>query len=128
MSEPVIEGAAERVGFDPQGVVEKWLPVWDRLRVFEARDDGSRERRYIVDMFPYPSGDLHMGHAEAFSIGDAVARHHFTRHAGQQQNPDCKSDRDAEGRDSLVHDERRKQERSRYERRCCGRMRDDERP
>jgi len=65
---------SEPAGFDPHGVVDKWLPVWDRLRVFEPRDDDSRERRYIVDMFPYPSGDLHMGHAEAYSIGDAVAR------------------------------------------------------
>jgi leucyl-tRNA synthetase len=61
-------------GFDPHGIVDKWLPVWDELRVYEARDDDSCERRYIVDMFPYPSGDLHMGHAEAWSIGDAVAR------------------------------------------------------
>ena len=72
--------ASEPRGYDPHGVVDKWLPVWDRLRVFEARDDDTRERRYIVDMFPYPSGDLHMGHAEAFSIGDAVAR--FARAKG----------------------------------------------
>ena len=38
-------------------------------------DDGSAERRYVLDMFPYPSGDLHMGHAEAFVMGDIVARH-----------------------------------------------------
>ena len=38
-------------------------------------DDGSRERRYVLDMFPYPSGDLHMGHAEAFVMGDVVARY-----------------------------------------------------
>jgi leucyl-tRNA synthetase len=61
-------------GFDPHGIVDKWLPVWDALGVFEPRDDDSRPRRYVVDMFPYPSGDLHMGHAEAWSIGDAVAR------------------------------------------------------
>jgi leucyl-tRNA synthetase len=77
VSEPVIDERGDPVGFDPQGVVDKWLPVWDRLRVFEARDDDARERRYIVDMFPYPSGDLHMGHAEAFSIGDAVARYYL---------------------------------------------------
>jgi leucyl-tRNA synthetase len=74
VSEPVTDRPTEPVGFDPHGVVDKWLPVWDSLRIFEARDDDSRERRYIVDMFPYPSGDLHMGHAEAYSIGDAVAR------------------------------------------------------
>ncbi|HET6911663.1 MAG TPA: leucine--tRNA ligase [Mycobacteriales bacterium] len=70
--------------YDPNGIVDKWLPVWDRLRVFEPRDeggvdDGGRERRYVVDMFPYPSGDLHMGHAEAFGIGDAVARYTMMR-------------------------------------------------
>jgi leucyl-tRNA synthetase len=69
MSEP-----AEEAAYDPRALVDKWLPVWDELRVFEPLDDGSRPRAYIVDMFPYPSGDLHMGHAEAFSIGDAVAR------------------------------------------------------
>ncbi|HEU5033118.1 MAG TPA: leucine--tRNA ligase, partial [Mycobacteriales bacterium] len=66
-------------GYDPHKVVDKWLPVWDELRIFEPRNDDSRERRYVVDMFPYPSGDLHMGHAEAFSIGDAVARYQLMR-------------------------------------------------
>ena len=74
MSEEPADG-----GYDPLGVVDKWLPVWDDLRVFEPVDDG-RPRTYVVDMFPYPSGDLHMGHAEAFSIGDAVAR--FARARG----------------------------------------------
>src|SRR4051812_43044342 len=66
-------------GFDPHGVVDKWLPVWDELRLFEPRDDDSNQRRFVVDMFSYPSGDLHMGHAEAFSIGDAVARYAMMR-------------------------------------------------
>ncbi len=61
-------------GYDPHAVVDTWLPVWDRLQLFAPRDDGSKPRKYVVDMFPYPSGDLHMGHAEAFSIGDTVAR------------------------------------------------------
>jgi leucyl-tRNA synthetase len=75
MSEQVEEAA-----YDPFGVVDKWLPVWDALKVFEPVDDGSRPRAYVVDMFSYPSGDLHMGHAEAWSIGDAVAR--FARSRG----------------------------------------------
>src|SRR5581483_10793502 len=74
VSEPVGDGPQQPVGYDPQAVIDKWLPVWDELRVFEAREDDSRERRYVLDMFPYPSGDLHMGHAEAWSIGDAVSR------------------------------------------------------
>ncbi|WP_276309094.1 leucine--tRNA ligase [Specibacter cremeus] len=53
----------------------KWPAIWDELKVFTPLDDGSRERRYVLDMFPYPSGDLHMGHAEAFAMGDVVARY-----------------------------------------------------
>ena len=45
-----------------------------RRQTFAARDDGSAERRYVLDMFPYPSGDLHMGHAEAFVMADVVSR------------------------------------------------------
>jgi leucyl-tRNA synthetase len=75
MTEP-----SDQAAYDPLGIVDKWLPVWDELRVFEPADDGSRPRAYVVDMFSYPSGDLHMGHAEAFSIGDAVAR--FARARG----------------------------------------------
>ncbi|MCQ1950303.1 leucine--tRNA ligase [Arthrobacter sp. zg-Y859] len=56
-------------------IEQKWPKVWDYLGVFTPADDGSRERRYVLDMFPYPSGDLHMGHAEAFAMGDVVARY-----------------------------------------------------
>ncbi|HSU71755.1 MAG TPA: leucine--tRNA ligase [Micrococcaceae bacterium] len=58
----------------------KWPAVWEELKVFTPLDDGSKERRYVLDMFPYPSGDLHMGHAEAFAMGDVVAR--YWRHRG----------------------------------------------
>src|SRR3954471_9270209 len=67
-------------GYDPHAMQEKWLPVWERLQPFRADDsDDARERRYVLDMFPYPSGDLHMGHAEAFAIGDVVARYNLLR-------------------------------------------------
>lgn len=61
--------------YDPGALEARWLPRWDQARIFAPADDGSRERRYVCDMFPYPSGDLHMGHAEAFAIGDVVARY-----------------------------------------------------
>ncbi|MFX4271379.1 leucine--tRNA ligase [Propionibacteriaceae bacterium Y1685] len=51
------------------------MQYWAENKTFEPRDDGSAERRYVLDMFPYPSGDLHMGHAEAFVMGDVLARY-----------------------------------------------------
>ncbi|MFI5085962.1 MAG: leucine--tRNA ligase [Actinomycetales bacterium] len=69
------EQAPETGGYSFAAMEAKWAPVWDELKVFTPADDGSRERRYVLDMFPYPSGDLHMGHAEAFAMGDVVARY-----------------------------------------------------
>ncbi|MFC6883925.1 MULTISPECIES: leucine--tRNA ligase [Actinomadura] len=66
--------------YDPRAVQDKWQARWAELGPFEAAEgDDARERRYALDMFPYPSGDLHMGHAEAFAIGDVVARYWFQK-------------------------------------------------
>ena len=64
----------EARGYDIVAAQEKWQAFWEADNTFRPLDDGSRERRYVLDMFPYPSGDLHMGHAEAFVMGDIVAR------------------------------------------------------
>ncbi|TMK91027.1 MAG: leucine--tRNA ligase, partial [Actinobacteria bacterium] len=67
--------------YDPSEIEPKWVKVWEDERLYEASEDpdDDRPRFYALDMFPYPSGDLHMGHAEAFSGGDAVARYQAMR-------------------------------------------------
>src|ERR1044072_298446 len=75
---PMDEGRADSQGeaatYDVAAVEEKWQRVWAELDPFRAHDDSPREKRYALTMFPYPSGDPHMAHAEVLARHDVVAR------------------------------------------------------
>ena len=65
--------AVER--YNPKESEPKWRRVWDERKLFETRNDDPRPSYYVLEMFPYPSGRIHMGHVRNYAMGDVVARY-----------------------------------------------------
>ena len=69
-----LNGEFMMVPFSPSVLEAKWQAIWDKEQCFKTNIDVGREKYYVLEMFPYPSGRIHMGHVRNYALGDVVAR------------------------------------------------------
>ncbi|WP_375680761.1 MULTISPECIES: leucine--tRNA ligase [unclassified Bartonella] len=61
--------------YNPRAREKKWQEIWDEKKIFQTLQEDAREKYYVLEMFPYPSGRIHMGHVRNYAMGDVVARY-----------------------------------------------------
>ncbi|MFB3059849.1 MAG: class I tRNA ligase family protein, partial [Candidatus Binatia bacterium] len=65
--------------YQPEEIEQRWQKIWEDNKSFRVTEDSKLPKYYLLEMFPYPSGEIHMGHVRNYSIGDVIARYRRMR-------------------------------------------------